>query len=76
MGSNFGFFSLAAARAGNNVTAFDLSEEALELLKASANLNNLKVTTVPRPMTLQAIAYEPPADSSCLNKLSATQDGA
>lgn len=75
VGANFGFFSLAAARAGNNVTAFDLSENALDLLKASAVLNNLKVTTVARPLTLQPVAYDPPSDSSCMNALSAAQGG-
>jgi FkbM family methyltransferase len=70
VGANFGFFSMAAARAGNRVTAFDLSEKALELLGASAALNQLQVTTVARPLTLRPEKYSPPEDSSCQNKLS------
>lgn len=71
IGSNFGFYSLAAARAGNRVVAFDLSPAALRLLEASCRLNKLEVQRVAQPVTLNSKAYTQPRGSNCMARIQA-----
>jgi FkbM family methyltransferase len=70
IGSNFGFYSMVAARRGNRVVAFDMSPYVLTLLQQSCRLNNLSVQCVPRAVTISAMRYVAPQTGSCKNALS------
>ncbi|MBV9463720.1 MAG: FkbM family methyltransferase [Verrucomicrobiae bacterium] len=69
VGSNFGFYSLLAARAGNRVVAFDLSADAIALLEQSAKLNGLPITTVARPLSVAPRPYRAVDGASCQNRV-------
>lgn len=75
VGANFGFYSLVAAKSGNEVTAFDLSEYVLTLLSQSCKLNDVTVATVPRGMTVKPVHYTPPSDAHCRNRLQPDEGG-
>lgn len=68
VGCNFGFYSMAAARAGNEVLAFDMSPQALALLTRSCSMNQLTVTPVERALTTAPQNYAAPRTSDCTNR--------
>jgi len=74
IGSNFGLYSLPAAEAGNEVYAFDLSQKVINLLNRSAIKNNLTVTTIPIPITVNKTNYLQPKNSSCVNEIKSVDD--
>lgn len=69
VGSNFGFYSLVAAKQGNRTVAFDLSPSVLALLQQSSRLNAVAIECVPRAMTVTPRTYAPPTTSSCKNSV-------
>lgn len=69
VGSNFGFYSLVAAKRGNRTIAFDMSQPALDLLRASCLLNRVTVECVPLALTVAARAYTPPQTGACTNAM-------
>lgn len=68
VGCNFGFYSMVAARAGNDVIAFDMSPRVLAMMKRSCRLNDVAVTTVARPVTVETRNYVAPSTSACTNE--------
>ncbi len=68
IGCNFGFYSMAAARAGNEVFAFDMSPRALAMLTRSCAMNRLTVTPIERPLTAAPQHYAAPRTSACTNR--------
>lgn len=68
IGCNFGFYSMVAARANNQVFAFDMSPRALAMLARSCVLNQLSVTPVERPLTTAPQRYAAPRTSACTNR--------
>lgn len=68
IGCNFGFYSMAAARAGNDVVAFDMSPQVLAMVNRSCGLNGVSVTTVARAVTPSPRTYAAPRTSACTNQ--------
>jgi FkbM family methyltransferase len=68
VGCNFGFYAMVAARANNQVFAFDMSPRALAMLARSCKLNHLAVTPVERPLTTTRQNYATPLTSDCTNR--------
>jgi FkbM family methyltransferase len=68
IGCNFGFYSMVAARAGNQVVAFDMSHHVLEMLERSCRLNRVTVTPVARAITPTPRLYAEPRTSACTNR--------
>jgi len=68
VGCNFGFYSMVAARADNQVFAFDMSPRALAMLARSCKLNQVTVTPVDRPLTTEPQNYAAPRTVACTNR--------
>jgi FkbM family methyltransferase len=68
IGCNFGFYSMAAARAGNEVVAFDMSPHVLAMMNRSCTINGVSVTTVARAVTPRPRTYDAPQTSACTNQ--------
>lgn len=68
VGSNVGVFALYASSLGNNVTAFEISHEAIRLIKRSAARNGLRITIVPRAFAVRTFQYVAPPDADTRNK--------
>jgi hypothetical protein len=68
VGCNFGFYAMVAARAGNDVIAFDMSPRVIAMMMRSCWLNDVAVTTVARPVTVEPRSYAEPSTSSCTNE--------
>lgn len=68
LGCNFGFYSMVAARAGNDVIAFDMSPLVLAMMTRSCRLNDVVATTVARPITVESRNYSAPSTSACTNE--------
>jgi len=75
IGCNFGFYSMAAARAGNDVVAFDMSPQVLAMVDRSCRLNGVCVTTVARAVTTSPRTYTAPRTSACTNQCIAGTGG-
>jgi len=67
IGCNFGLYSMTAARAGNDVIAFDMSPSVLAMMMRSCRLNGVAVKTVAQPVTLEPRNYSAPSTSACTN---------
>lgn len=74
VGANVGLFSLRAAQYGAKVIAFDISPEALKLLKRSADANLLDIRPVPRAFSTSHFFYQPPTSSHPENAISSRTD--
>ena len=68
VGCNFGFYAMTAARAGNEVIAFDMSPHVLRMLTRSCTLNGVAVTTVSQALTVTPAYYAAPGTSACTNQ--------
>lgn len=68
IGCNFGFYSRLAAKSGNRVFAFDMSQRVLRMLEESCRLNGVTVTTVGQAMTVSPRTYAAPRTSACTNR--------
>lgn len=69
VGSNFGFFSIVAAKRGNQTIAFDMSPSALALLAESCRRNDVEVKCVPRAVTVVPRPYVEPQTGACTNAI-------
>jgi FkbM family methyltransferase len=69
VGSNFDFYSLAAAKKGNRTVAFDMSSHAMALLEQSCRLNGVEVAGVQRAVTLCPRDYTAPKTGACTNRV-------
>ncbi len=68
VGSNFGLFSILAARAGNTVVAFDPSNHAItHLNKSKKNHHCRNLQAVARPLTPEKAFFSCVHDASCTN---------
>lgn len=70
VGCNVGLFSLYCVSQGRQVTAFDISDKCIRLLKSSAAFNKLNIRTVPTALSVEPFEFTAPCSAHTMNAIS------